>query len=53
MVLISSKGRDVDKTWQDVCSFCFVYSYKIYNSFNYKNSTDKIAAKYPGWELEN
>ena len=31
MVLISSKGRDVDKTWQDVCSFCFVYSYKIYN----------------------
>ena len=52
MVLISNKGQDVDKTWWDVCSFCFVYIYKIYKSFNYKNSTDKIAGKYRGWELE-
>ena len=41
--------RDVDKTWRDLCSFCFDYSYDIYN---YKNSTDKIAGKYPGWKLE-
>ena len=31
MVLISNKGREVDETWRDVCSFCFVYSFKIYN----------------------
>ena len=31
MVLISNKGRDVDETRRDVSSFCFVYSYKIYN----------------------
>ena len=46
------QGARCDKTWWDVCSFCCVYSYKIYKSFNYKNSTDKIAGKYPGWELE-
>ena len=31
MVLISNKGWDIDETWWDVCSFCFVYSYKIHN----------------------
>ena len=31
MVLISNKGRDIDETWRDVCSFCFAYSCKMYN----------------------
>ena len=25
------QGTRIDKTWWDVCSFCFVYSYKIHN----------------------
>ena len=25
------KGREVDETWREVCSFCFVYNFKIYN----------------------
>ena len=44
--------REVSITWQDVCSYFFVYSCKIHNSFKYKNGTDKIAGKYPGWEFE-
>ena len=39
-------------TWQDVCSYYFVYRYKINNSFNDINSTDKVAGKYPGLELK-
>ena len=31
VVLISNKGRDVGKTWRDICFFCFVYSYNSYN----------------------
>ena len=31
MFLISNKGRDVDETSLDVCSFCFVYNSKIHN----------------------
>ena len=31
MVLISNKVRTVDETWWDICSFCFIYSYKIHN----------------------
>ena len=50
MVLISKTGSFY--TWQDVCSYYFVYSYKIHNSFSYKNGTEKIAGKYPEWEPE-
>lgn len=34
---------EVSITHQDFCSYCFLYSYKIHNSFNCKNSNDKIA----------
>ena len=31
MVLISNKEQDIDKTWQNICSFCFIYSHRVYN----------------------
>ena len=50
MVLIFNKESFFNLT--RCLLYYFVYSYKIYQSFNYKNATDKIAGKYPGWELE-
>ena len=49
MVLIS-KG-EVSRTQQDVM-FVPIALFIGIKFINYKNSIDKIAGKYPGWELE-
>ena len=61
--LISNKGREFDKARRDVCSICFVYSYKIHNGVltkktaltklleNTLNESSKIKKMMKDWDI--